>query len=90
MRSPNSYINSCKYCAYWKGKKIGCVYENGCCCPEPQKPTKRNGIAQVYPADSPNEVLTSECEDCPYGRDSPCLGWCTKNVMRSVGLLKSQ
>ena len=28
----------------------------------------------------------SECDDCPYGRDHPCIGWCTKKVMREVGL----
>ena len=23
----------------------------------------------------------TKCIDCPYGRDSPCLGWCTKDIM---------
>lgn len=27
----------------------------------------------------------SECEDCPYGRCSPCIGWCTKEILRSIG-----
>ena len=28
----------------------------------------------------------SECDGCPYGRDSPCIGWCTKKLMRELGL----
>ena len=28
----------------------------------------------------------SECDGCPYGRDHLCIGWCTKKVMREVGL----
>ena len=23
----------------------------------------------------------AKCIDCPYGRDAPCLGWCTKEIM---------
>lgn len=26
----------------------------------------------------------SECDGCPYGRYSPCIGWCTKEVLRAV------
>lgn len=28
----------------------------------------------------------SECDDCPYGRCSPCIGWCTKKLLREVGV----
>ncbi len=27
----------------------------------------------------------SECDDCPYGKCGPCIGWCTKEILRSVG-----
>lgn len=30
-------------------------------------------------------ALKSECDDCPYGRCSPCIGWCTKEILRSIG-----
>lgn len=29
---------------------------------------------------------TSECLGCPYGRDHPCIGWCTKKIMRELGI----
>ena len=28
----------------------------------------------------------SECDGCPYGRHSPCIGWCTKQIMREMGV----
>ncbi len=86
-------VYDCEYCLYWKGTKIGCTYEDGCCCPVPQKPKKCNGITMNYeqPAEQPIEQPPiSECVGCPYGRDSPCIGWCTKDVMRSVGLMKER
>ena len=32
----------------------------------------------------------SECDGCPYGRASPCIGWCTKELLRSMGLWKGR
>ena len=43
-------VYDCRYCLYRKGKLKGCVYPDGCCCPVPQKPARRNGIEQVYDA----------------------------------------
>lgn len=83
-------VYDCQYCLYWKGKKKGCTYPDGCCCPTEQKPTRRNGIEQVYAKDSEETAPDSECTGCPYGRDSPCIGWCTKEVMRDVGLPKER
>ena len=85
-------VYGCQYCLYWKGKKKGCTYPDGCCCPTAQKPARRNGIEQVYDKDSNSEETApvSECTGCPYGRDSPCIGWCTKEVMRTVGLPKER
>ena len=83
-------VYDCQYCLYWKGKKKGCTYPDGCCCPTEQKPTRRNGIEQVYAKDSEETALVSECTGCPDGRDSPCIGWCTKEVMHAVGLSKER
>lgn len=33
----------------------------------------------------PQEVKT-ECDGCPYGRDHPCIGWCTKKIMQELGI----
>lgn len=81
-------VYDCRYCLYRKGKLKGCVYPDGCCCPVPQKPARRNGIEQVYEANADNAAPVSECKGCPYGRAAPCIGWCTKEVMRAAGLPK--
>ena len=90
-RSWNYNVYDCQYCLYWKGKKKGCVYPDGCCCPVEQKPARRNGIEQVYETKSEETAVpVSECDGCPYERDSPCIGWCTKEVMRTAGLPKER
>jgi len=84
-------VYDCRYCLYWKGKKNGCVYPDSCCCPTEQKPPRRSGADQFYDKeDKETTVPVLECRDCPYGRDSPCIRWCTKEVMRTVGLLKER
>jgi len=32
----------------------------------------------------------SECDGCPYGRASPCIGWCTKRILKEMGLYPSK
>ena len=36
-RSWDYNVYDCRYCLYWKGKKKGCVYPDGCCCPIDQR-----------------------------------------------------
>jgi hypothetical protein len=90
-KSWNYNVYDCKYCLYWRGKKKGCVYPGGCCCPTEQKSSGRSGADQFRDGeDKENAAPVSECKDCPYGHDYPCIGWCTKEVMRAVGLLKER
>lgn len=30
--------------------------------------------------------VKTECDGCPYGRDHPCIGWCTKKILRELGI----
>ena len=84
-------VYDCRYCLYWKGKKKGRIYLDGCCCPIQQKPQGRNGVDQSrYETVKEDTAPVSACRDCPYGRDSPCIGWCTKEVMRAAGLPKER
>ncbi len=89
-KSWNYNVYDCQYCLYWRSNKVGCTYEDGCCCKVPQKPARRNGVEMFYGSEKTDAPPTSECIDCPYGRASPCIGWCTKEVMRSMGLLKER
>lgn len=58
----------CRYCYFWKQTE-GCTYRGkpGCYYISAQKPP----------------AAVSECDGCPYGRASPCIAWCTKELMRS-------
>lgn len=31
-----------------------------------------------------------KCRNCPYGRDSPCIGWCTKKILQELGLWETR
>ena len=62
--------SDCHYCYYWTNGRKGC----------------RLGRNNCYYLISLPPKSKSECDDCPYGRDHPCIGWCTKKVMREVGL----
>ena len=55
-------VYDCRYCLYRKGKLKGCVYPNGCCCPVPQKPARRNGV---------DVVCTTKSSDRISGDDKP-------------------
>ena len=30
------------------------------------------------------EKPKTRCDDCPYNKPSSCIGWCTKDIIRSV------
>lgn len=37
-----------------------------------------------YDRPKPETKPVSECDDCPYGKCGPCIGWCTKEILRSL------
>ena len=80
----NYNVYSCEYCLFWKGRKVGCMYSDGCCCPVAQKPPVRFGVQIQYPEIEHTIASQPKCDGCPYGRDTPCIGWCTKELLRSV------
>ena len=59
----------CQYCYYWT-KKDHCTYGNNECY-----------YSKPDPAPKP---ITGKCAGCPYGRDFPCIGWCTKDILASL------
>lgn len=59
----------CRYCYFWSGKKKRCSL----------------GRENCYYKVSEKTVKKSECNNCPYGKHSPCIGWCTKKVLSKGG-----
>ena len=44
------------------------------------------GKENCYFIISEPEKEKSDCDGCPYGRVHPCIGWCTKQIMREIGI----
>lgn len=65
---------SCEYCYFWQGKHKGC---------------ERPECFYLLPEDTADstEVNTSErvsCDGCPYGKYSPCIGYCLEQIIREL------
>ena len=56
--------SDCHYCYFWTNGRKGC----------------RLGRNNCYYLISLPPKPKSECDGCPYGRNHPCIGWCTKKV----------
>ncbi len=67
MRFASDRPKSCEYCYWWQGRKKGCQLggENEC---------------YYRLSDKPDPKRMSECDGCPYGRVSPCIGFCIKKL----------
>lgn len=63
---------NCRHCYFWKRNKKCCGL----------------GVENCYYLIAEKEMLKTECDRCPYGRVHPCIGWCTKKIMREIGLIK--
>lgn len=64
---------SCEFCFFWVGKKHGCELPQ-CYYLLPEE-------AKAQPADVHKE---EGCRSCPYGRHSPCIGYCLVKIMREM------
>ena len=61
----------CAYCYFWDRKKTACKQaECYYLVKEGQPPGGQNG----------------ECRGCPYGRHSPCIGYCLRKIIREMKL----
>ena len=56
--------SDCHYCYFWTNGRKGCHLGRNNCYYLISLPPKPK----------------SECDGCPYGRDHPYIGWCTKKV----------
>ena len=60
----------CSLCFFWKNARQGCSL----------------GKENCYFIISEPEKEKSDCDGCPYGRVHPCIGWCTIQIMREIGI----
>lgn len=62
---------SCEYCYFWHGKKYGCELKN-CYYLLPKEAERQQSEDSV------------SCKGCPYGKHSPCIGYCLVKIMREL------
>ena len=62
----------CRYCYYWSRAEPHCAYGKGQCFYSLPDPVRKQ------------KPVISECTDCPYGKHAPCIGWCTRELLRSI------
>lgn len=62
--------DNCSYCYFWDNRKKACTQER-CYYLLPEKETA--GTARG-------------CCGCPYGRHSPCIGYCLLKIIREMRL----
>ena len=60
----------CAYCYFWNEKEYRCM--------EPKcyyLLDKTGGCSEGIP------IKGADCKECPYGRHSPCLGYCLQKIL---------
>lgn len=68
VRYASDKPKECKYCYFWEGKKKGCqLGEERCYYILPEKEDAKK---------------KSPCDGCPYGRVSPCIGYCLREIQQ--------
>ena len=71
--------SDCAYCYFWKANKK--------CCSQPEcYYLLSDNISGSKPASQAPELSTisektGDCRTCPYGRHSPCIGYCIKKII---------
>ena len=57
---------NCKFCYFGENRNVGCI----------------RGEENCYYLLSKKTKPLKECDVCPYGRASRCVGWCTKKLIQ--------
>lgn len=67
----------CAYCYFWNVKKSGCTKRECFYLLPVDEAAQKEGMA-----------WEKDCGDCPYGRHSPCIGYCLKKIILEMAQKK--
>ncbi len=73
----------CKHCYFWKGKRKGCSQKE-CYYLLPEDIATSETVTEEVFHQKSDENRTGNCQGCPYGRHSPCIGYCMKKILREM------
>ena len=73
----------CKHCYFWKGKRKGCSQEE-CYYLLPEEGSGSVDVSENPLPQEFSKTGVGGCQGCPYGRHSPCIGYCLKKILREM------
>ena len=73
----------CKHCYFWKGKRKGCSQKECYYLLPEEKKSSSNISGNLLPQEFSKNDGTN-CHSCPYGRHSPCIGYCIQKILREM------
>lgn len=83
----------CGYCYWWKPGKKCCEREECFYLLPPDTAVIGLGVSADMPegvgyvfADSPQPDTYGDCRYCPYGKHSPCIGFCLAKILYEMGV----
>ena len=68
----------CRHCYFWKEKKKECSRKE-CYYLLPEESKESGAVQENLPVQEPAE--RGNCQCCPYGRHSPCIGYCIQKII---------
>lgn len=73
----------CKHCYFWKGKRKGCSQKECYYLLPEGKTASANVLGNPLPQQFSKNGIGA-CESCPYGRHSPCIGYCIQKILQEM------
>lgn len=74
----------CAYCYFWRGERKGCGRRK-CYYLLPEE-IQGEKISEKDRGQTPGE--NGNCRGCPYGKHSPCIGYCIKKLLLEMNQKK--
>lgn len=71
----------CKHCYFWMGKRKGCSQKE-CYYLLSEESNGPGTVQGNLPVLESGE--SGNCPGCPYGRHSPCIGYCIRKIMQEM------
>ena len=92
-KSLNYDITDCQYCLFYGGRKHGCTLDKLHC---PYKEPTYNELSDIeddtgFKSHAPDVKTKDEnekCSACIYAREQPCIGYCLKKCIYSIGIIR--
>ena len=73
----------CRHCYFWKGKQKGCSRKECYYLLSEDSLTPGTALGEAF-QQKEDGTYGGSCQGCPYGRHSPCIGYCMKKILWEI------